>query len=928
MSSQYDYGVNSRDNTKNMIKVLSKCSSGLKVCHINAQSLNNKMDQLRYVFMDSDIDIICVSETWFQYDVVTGIFDLPGYKIFRCDRKKHGGGVAVYVKKHINATIKIKSDPTSKIDFIFLDVTLPSTKILAGCVYRPKKYINIEPLIDILTQLTVQYENIIIAGDFNSNLLCESNLTSALEALRIVPVNTQTPTHFTNTNDSLLDLFLVNDIHKVTRYDQLSASMFSKHDLIFICLKVSTNSQVEEITYRDYKNLNLPLLEQQIMTIPWNDIYSMPSVDCQAEFLQVNLCQLYDEHIPLRTKKLNPSELPWFHNEIKQLIAERNSAYGHWKRYKLSYFYELYRQKRKIIVKLVKNAKSSYYRTKFQGALDSKKKWKEIKNAGIIGKNEHKIVSNVEELNTVFTTLPSSTTNLRFYDDIQNNESTSSFEFQRVTQSDVVLAMKSIKSTAIGADGIDPKFLKIIIPWIIDYITHLFNSIITTSSFPSIWKYAKIVPIPKSNTEYRPIAILPFISKILEKILHNQLSVYLNSNRLLTDCQSGFRAKRSCLTVLTDVSEEIRRTLDKNEIAFLLLLDHSKAFDTVDHKMLALKMKKFFNLSATAVKLFSSYLSGRRQSVFSGPNSSGWLPVNRGVPQGSILGPLLFCMYSNDLPLQLKDMMIWMYADDAQLLISTTIASIDSCVLKINADLRKVYEWASANGLNINSSKSKCLPICRKQLEESMDINITLGESRIAIETKSKNLGIVFNNKLSWADHIRQTSGRVYNMLRSLWLSQSFTPIKIRMLLAKTYLVPTLMFGCEIFSASNASDIQKLNSTFNSITRYIFGLKRYDSVSEFAKQLYSVSFVNLLNCRCLILLHKIINTKEPEYLYKRIQFARSSRGKTIIQFRHKYRVSEMQFFIRTIRLWNNLPYNIQTISSTAKFKDAIFKYYD
>lgn len=160
-------------------------------------------------------------------------------------------------------------------------------------------------------------------------------------------------------------------------------------------------------------------------------------------------------------------------------------------------------------------------------------------------------------------------------------------------------------------------------------------------------------------------------------------------------------------------------------------------------------------------------------------------------------------------------------------------------------------------------------------------------------------------------------------MLRNLWTVQSATPIEIRMLLAKSYLVPTLLYGSEVFYSCDYADQRKLNVAFNNIARYIFNKKRNDRISDLAYKIFNMTFENYLKYRSLLLLHKVITNNEPSYLIKRIKFAQSSRGRRIIQLKFKSSKSEKQYLIPTIRLWNCLPSNIQTISNHLHFKNDL-----
>jgi len=405
------------------------------------------------------------------------------------------------------------------------------------------------------------------------------------------------------------------------------------------------------------------------------------------------------------------------------------------------------------------------------------------------------------------------------------------------------------------------------------------------------------------------------------------MDAYFARNSLITDCQSGFRRKRSCTTALINVSEDIRENHDSGKEVFLVLLDHTKAFDSVDPHILPQKLTNWYGLSSSATLLIRSYLSDRFQQVSAGSKSSGFLQVRKGVPQGSVLGPFLFSVYVNDIPKVLKNCKIHIYADDIQLYLPCNIANLVEGSRKLNEDLEKVSAWVEKNKLTINPQKSKCLFIYKKEVDLSLLPNILINNTKINYVTTAKNLGVIFNNKLSWNDHIRNVTGKVSGMLRTLWSTQNFTPQCTRLLIAKTYLIPILLYGCEIFANCDTNCENALNVAYNNIARYVFGVGRYDHISSKAYMINNVTFKNLLKIKTLLLLHKIIYLKEPNYLFERLSFSRSRRNNALIQFRHCTLMSERQFFIFGIRLWNSLPTNIQQLSNASQFKKVIFDHF-
>lgn len=935
----------SKDMTANMLRILAKQREGVKLCHINAQSLNNKLDEFRYTFVNSDIDVICVSETWFSESLPDSLINLNGYNVFRVDRVKHGGGVAIYAKNCLNCKVICRSKKDEKIEYVFIEITTLAKKLLVGCVYRPNKNINFSTFYSVLETLAIKFVDVVILGDFNSNLLTETSLVDQMASLGLTPTNTINPTHFSSTTNTLLDIIFVSNPSNVLLYDQISAPCFSKHDLIYATYDFNIQTKNECFTYRDFKNVDSDQLYENFVQIDWNQVYQIVSVDEKLNFLQNNLKCLYDQTVPLKTKLATPINNPWFNLEIKLFIQRRDLAYSRWKRFKTPELKCEFRVARKEVTYKIKLAKTNYFSNRFGNALESKRTWKAIREIGL-GKKVNKMTgyTNGDELNRLFIDLPNATIDEHFYDftnpSINNGQSNvnlitdrqlvvehDSFEFSCVTEFDVYSCFRSIKSNAVGYDDVHPKFIRLLLPQIIPYITHFFNTIIASSFFPTKWKHAKIVPILKSSGDYRPIAILCYLSKVLEKLLYKQINDYIRNKNLLSGKQSGFRTNHSCTTALIDVSESIRRELDDGKINILVLLDHSKAFDTVNLSILCNKLKHFFNFSTTSIQLLSSYLKNRTQSVYINNTISTSLPLSRGVPQGSILGPLLFSMYANDLPMQLSYCGIHMYADDVQLYLSSPVYSMDDAIEKINADLSNIFRWAAANGLCLNPNKSKCLLIRKKTINPVLNSEISINNQRIEIVSSIKNLGVVFNSNLTWSNHVNSLSGQTYGKLRALWSTQYFTPIKVRILLAKAYLIPGLIYGCELFASCDADSKRKLNVLYNNITRYVYGLRKYDHISPYSKNLFGVTFENLLKIRTLILMHKIIYTETPSYLYNKIRFARSNRGKKLIIPRHKCLVSEWQFFIRAVRLWNTIPSNQQTNSNAQLFKQFLFTFY-
>lgn len=926
----------STDGVRNMISILCRQNKGLNICHINAQSLKNKIDEFRYIFEQSNVDVICVSETWFSASITDNIINTSDYNVVRNDRRSVGGGVAIYIKKKFSFKPVSKSTEDNKIEYVFIESMIHNRKTLIGSIYRPNCMIPYDSLITAMMDITVNFVDIIIAGDLNSNLLNDTRLTDTFKSIGIHTVNTNTPTHFSNSSNSLLDIFLVDSPTKVLLYDQLSVPCFSRHDLILMTYDSHPPPEDQEQPFFNFSKTNFNTLSHELSNINWNAIYDFQSTDDQLDFINKNLTHLLECSVPLKKTRIRKNDKCWFNENITELIRKRDMVYKRWKRFKTPQLYDDFRAVRTEVNKAIKKSKATYYENRFRSAMDSKSKWQTIREIGIGKSSCVNIDANPDDINKMFVSTP---TNHEPSSHSQNINlipqrypifpSFSSFEFSCVYPGDVISSCLSIKSNAAGFDNIYPQFVKIVLPSIAPYITYLFNTIITTAQYPRAWKHSKILPIPKStgNHEYRPIAILPYLSKAFERIIHLQIGEYLQRHELLTVHQSGFRPKHSCITALVDVAENIRSGIDDGLITFLVLLDHSKAFDCVNHDTLCRKLQQNFNFSITAVRLISNYLNCRTQSVVIKKVTSKPLPVKAGVPQGSILGPLLFCLYINELPNILKHTKIHIYADDVQIYLNCPKSQISEGIMKLNTDLQAIYSWALANHLMINPKKSNFLLINNRTSAVTCEHLVKIGNQNILQVPKAKNLGVIFNQTLTWSDHVVAATGKVFGMLRTLYQTQYFTPIHIRTLLAKSYLIPVLIYGSELFTNCDSRSKHRLEVAYNSILRYVYGLKRFESCSAFRKSLYGVDIANVLNIKSLVLLHKIIYTKTPSYLYDKLQLGRTNRRILIVPMRHKLLVSEWQFFFTVTRLWNSLPSSIQLNGDANKFKQNLTKYF-
>lgn len=518
-------------------------SNGVNIVHVNACRLFKKLTYLNGIISDSNISAVCVSETWFSDNHTNLMVRLGGFKVHRGDRRlggKSGGGVAIYVSDQITSKLITKSKADHKVEFIFIEICASNTNILLGCVYNPPSNKDLSKLFESIDLNVDKYSNIVISGDFNLNLLKPdshvSNFLRKLTCLNLSVVNSK-PTHFvprrTNRHqesNSCLDLFITADTTKVACFAQFPVSKLSHHDLIILCYKAPLPCLVKRDSYyRNYSKISMDALLTDLYSQQWSNIYTSSDVNTMLNFFVETLKHLVNKHVPLCL--IRPSKpFVLYSVELNRANVNRDMAHRQWRRTGLDEDWRLFQHYRDIANKAENHEWKKHFREKCSNRVDKKDLWSEINKLGFKNDPQPAVVFTSEELNSYF--LGSC--------DVGSNNNTATppllrqnrFAFTNATATEVHKAIISIKSKAVGHDEISPKFILLLLPHLIYHITHIFNCILTTSVYPAIWKRARVCPIPKVNdpkthSDYRPISILPYLSKAFERLMHAQITNYI-----------------------------------------------------------------------------------------------------------------------------------------------------------------------------------------------------------------------------------------------------------------------------------------------------------------------------------------------------------------------------------------------------------------
>ena len=466
-------------------------------------------------------------------------------------------------------------------------------------------------------------------------------------------------------------------------------------------------------------------------------------------------------------------------------------------------------------------------------------------------------------------------------------------------------------------------------------MTSLFNYSIGNGQIPREWKAARVTPIPKSgNSEeisnYRPVSVLPVVGKLLEKLVHHQLYVYLEKYSILNEAQSGFRPNHTTQDVLVSTIEDWRRALDVDKLVGSIMLDLSKAFDLVNHSILLKKLRSY-GIRGSECKWFGNYLEERRQRVAIDGVYSDWSDIKRGVPQGSILGPLLFTIYVNDLPLVVNSK-IKQYADDTTLY----CAANDSVELSynLNADLMKIEDWIENNGLRLNVFKTQMLLLSRRRREKELEkVVIELKGESLSRSRKVKFLGVWIDEGLLWKDHIEAVRLKCFSGLAKLRRLGDVLPISTKKKIYQALVLPHLDYCSVIWMECSKLLQQKIERVQNYAMRLILTKPSGTPSDQLRTSLNWMPLTNRREMFRMILVHRCVHGQAPKYLCELFQTNRNF-GQRVTRGKEKLHIfpvhtnfGKMATSFRGAQVWNTLSNSLRQNSQLTSFKSNIKLYF-
>ena len=466
-------------------------------------------------------------------------------------------------------------------------------------------------------------------------------------------------------------------------------------------------------------------------------------------------------------------------------------------------------------------------------------------------------------------------------------------------------------------------------------ISRLVNNSFKAAAFPKAWKLAEVISVPKEGNSEEPannrlISLLPILSKVSERLAHKQFVEFLTTDDILSTYQSGNRKMHSTETALVNVTDNILKAIDEKSASILVLLDMSKAFDSLNHNLLLGKLRKL-GLKASVISWFSSYLSSRYQRVRYEDSVSELLPVTNGVPQGSILGPMLFTIYINDLISVITHSQPAAYVDDSQLHFKFSVSDSSSAMAAVNQDLRDISKWCAKNSLLINPEKTKLVVVGSAQLIKRLPhIFLSLLGKTISPVSVAKDLGVYIDQYLTYDVHVTKTVSSCMNQLVQIGRIKHLLDRKTLLLLINSFVFSKLFYCSSVWGNTSKRNLHKLQLVQNFAARVVLGLKKFDRIPQARRSLKWLDVTEKVLFNDLALVFKCINGLAPDYLGKYFikrsaLHNKNTRGcNNFVVPRCRLSMGQRAFYFRGLKEWKGLPDNIRNTKDIDSFKRRLF----
>ena len=908
---------------------------------------------------EKNIDIICVAETKIDSSFPSSNFHIPGYRSpYRHDVSEHSGGLLVYIKDHIPSKQLTKYILPKDLQIIAFEVNLRKTKWLLISIYRPHRTQDqyfLDKLSSLIDYYSPTYDNILILGDFNLQI-SDKPIADFLESHCLKSLNKK-PTCFKSKDGKCIDLMLTNKNRSFKNTNVFETGMSDFHLMTYTMFKMTfEKTQPKQINYRSFKNFDKNLFLTELKN-------SLVNVDIYETFESIFVSVL-DKHAPVKQKFVRANDKPFMNKEIRKAIFTRSRLKNKANKKCTITDYTNFKKQRNFIVNLNRRIQKNYYRNLDPNNIKTSKsfyqtfkpffssKYSPMEKLILVEKDT--IISDdqscAEIINSYLShitdslNIPEWSTPADIEDiadpvvksiakyanhpsilSIQSNfDNSAKFNFQHITPSDVLQEAKRLDPSKSSSGDIPIRIVKDNIIGFVYPLTNCFNTNISGHYFPDLLKLADVTPAfkkgDKMNKEnYRPISVIKVFAKVLERLLCKQLRDFLEPKFSPLLC--GFRKGHSTQHALLKLLEDWRNKLDNKFYVGTILCDLSKAFDTLPHDMMIAKLNAY-GVEYDSLNLVYSYLTNRKQRCKVGTCFSSWGEIYAGVPQGSVLGPLLFIIFINDLFFEIKESSICNWADDQTIYsYGRTITEVN---YKLENDMINTLTWFKSNHMVANPAKFQLMFLgTRNKIDLCLDINGRTSRSTSSV----KLLGIDIDWKLTFSKHVKEKCKNAYNKTKSLARLRYKLSQRQKLTLYNSFVMscfgycPIIWMFCgksanEIAERIQRKALRAIYNDYSSDYQSLLNKGGHFTIHEMNKRSLLVEVFKCLNNENPPILANMFTYKNLNYNLRRSNLLALPQPNTIT-----YGLNSFKF--RGSMAWNCLPDILKNLINSNEFKEKI-----
>ena len=943
-------------------------SQPLKVLSLNCQSCREVSSDLFDLFIDKHIDLAFLCETWLRDEgdeaIITnltqGNYDLYSFPRLKTTNRS-GGSIGIIVKKALSKHVNCKRLTYTSFECVEVKLTIDRVSAVCLVIYRrhPNKKNNIPRDLfftefpDLLSQYASNNIDFSIHGDFNfhyddpssSDMLKMKTILSDFDLCQLVDKPTQRLGH-------ILDWVLVRNDGSLLKFKTVREYPgLSDHYVIFsdLCMRQPTTAH-RWVSSRSVRGICRDDFRADIQALV-EDTRGDGCVSSLAEAYDGGLRKILDSRAPVVARRVRDRlPAPFMDEEVRERRRVRRRAERKWRKTGLTVFKEIYLKENRNYQKFVREKSIKYYSDEMNSCRTSKQIFSVAD--GLLGRK----ASSPLPTNIPIHELPQ--TFCDFFTDkikvIRNDLDSRSTppptfgvyngpklcEFQLVTQKQIIELIGAMPSKSCCLDPIPTTLTKEFVNDLVPLITNIINCSLSSGVVPYHFKQAIVIPLLKKKgldcnilKNYRPVSNLPFISKILERVVLRQLQDHLSKNNLIEMYQSAYRSGHSVETAVLSVTDSLLQQSDNHRVSAVGLLDLSAAFDTLDHAVLLKRLETSFGIRGNALAWFTSYVTDRVQSVMIDGAKSEAAPLVFGVPQGSVLGPVLFTLYSQPLSdvISTHNLQFHKYADDTEISSHSKPKTFSMAVSSLAICTEDVLEWMNSNKLKLNTDKTEVMtvgiPSCLSRVAER---SMLLDGSNIVFQDSVKYLGVRLDQTLSMKDHISSVCCACFLELRRISTIKKFFSRDALVKLVSATVLSRLDFCNSTLIGITEAQLGRLQRVQNAAARLVLNRRKHDHATPMLKELHWLPVRARCQYKIATLAYRHFDgTLAPSLsacltIHNPVRNLRSSNNKLLVVPIFNLRsAGKRSFRVVAPTTWNALPHDVRHAQTLTEFKSKL-----